>query len=387
MIKYSDLEDLLDLRSPQQPILSVYLNTDRSRYPLDRQRMEVRNLLREGRKAIETGAWNESVRKALMVDLEKVEQFLAEEMTPDLSHRGLALFICQEVNLWRTFGLPRPVPTSWKLEYAPYLRPLTLILDEYHRFGVLLLDRKTAEMYEVYIGDILKIEEAFKPSVTAPLQVMAVEHPGSGDRGISTHREEADLQKHFRRLADTSFHLFHRRHYEYLILGGQQSLLAQFENYLHPTLQEKLVGRFSAEPGKTRPAKILEEVAAIERKVETETEKRLILQLVNTAKSRGLAILGLDPVMAALKSGAVHMLFVEDGWHTPGFLCRNCGFLSLSNVTCISCGEDLVPASDIVDDLIESALRTGSIIEHVHPAAGLQDQGHIGAILRFKLPG
>jgi len=386
MITYPDIEDLLDFRSLKQPIISIYLNTDRSRFTLDQQRATVRNLLREGRRSAETGPWDEAVRTAVLGDLERLEKYFNDELEPTLQHRSLAVFSCREANLWRVFGLPRPVPSNLMLENTPHIRPLTLILDEYHRFGVLLLDRNQAELYEVYIGEILKLEQAFELPGAADLSLhpSPIESPGSRDRGMS-HRSEEEMQKHFRRVADILLHQFHRRHCEYIILGGQQQILVQFENFLHPTLQERLAGRFSAEPGKMRTSKILEEVGAIERKVETETEKRMVEQLLNSARSRGLAVLGLDDVLSALEMGAVHLLFVEEDWRRPGVLCRNCGFLGLTDNKCPGCGQEPIHVSDMVEEVIESAIRTGSIIEHVNSQAGLADHGHIGAILRFKV--
>jgi peptide chain release factor subunit 1 len=385
MITYPDLEDLLDLRAQKQPIISFYLNTDKSRNTLDPGPVKARNLLKEGKKVIETSAWEEPVRKALLADLEKVENYLSGNLGPGYLHRGLVIFACREANLWRVFELPRPVPSNLIMEYTPHIRPLTLILDEYHRFGTLILDRRWAELYEVYIGEILKLEEAFISTAPALVAVSGIEHPGSGDRGISTHRDEAEMQKHFRRVADVLLHQFHRRHWEYLIIGGQQQILTQFKNFLHPTLKTNLVGSFAAEPGKVRPAKILEEVASIERKVEIEAEKQAVVKLVNSAKGHGLAVLGLKSVLGALKLGAVHILFIEDGWQIQGYLCRKCGIISLDDQPCPDCGEKPDRVNDIVDDLIESALRTGSMIEHIHAEADLQTHGHIGAILRFKV--
>lgn len=386
MITYLDVEDLLDFHAQKQPIISAYLNTDRSRFTLDQQRAAAKNLLREGRRAAQAIPWDDEVKSAITGDLDRLERIFNEELEPTLAHRSLAVFACREANLWRVFGLPRPLPSNLFLENTPHIRPLTLILDEYHRFGALLLDRNRAELYEAYIGEILKLEQAFEHPEPSDLSLhpSPVESPGSGDRGMS-HRTEEETQKHFRRVADVLYHTYHRRHWEYLVLGGQQQILAQFENFLHPTLQEQLAGHFSSEPGKTRTSKILEEVAAIERKVETTSEKRLVEQLLNTAGSRGLAVLGLDDVLTALQMGAVHLLLVEEGWRRPGVLCRNCGFLGLTDDKCPSCGEEPAHVADMVEEVIESAIHTGSIIEHVNPQAGLAEHGHIGAILRFKV--
>ena len=384
MITYLDVEDLLDFHSDKQPIISFYLNTNRSCFTFDQQRVSYLNLLRDGRKILENGTWATDEKARLNGDFEKLEKYLNDELDPSFSHRGLAIFSCSEANLWRVFGLPRPVPSLLLLESTPNVRPLTLILDEYHRFGVLLLDSSRAELYEVYIGEILKLEKTFAPTATAPISLGPVESPGSADRGKSRRAEE-EMQKHFRSVADTLFHVFNRRHYEYLVLGGQQQILVQFENFIHPTLKKNLVGHFPAEPGKTRPAKILEEVSAIERAVEIRTEKKLVKQLIDSAHGRGMAVLGLEEVLTALQIGAVHMLLVEDNWHTPGVICRKCGHFGIGLKKCPSCGGQTSQVADMVDEVIETAIKTGSIIEHVSPEAGLAEHGHIGAILRFKV--
>ncbi|MCX6641205.1 MAG: hypothetical protein NTW14_12140 [bacterium] len=384
MITYLDVEDLLDFRSAKQPIISLYLNVDGSRVSHDQQKVFSKNLVREGRKIIEAESYEIEVRTRLQSDLDKIEKYLSDELAPGLTYRGLAVFACQEAGMWRVFQLPRPVPSSLFIEESAHIRPLTLILDEYHRFGVLLLGKTQAELYDVYIGEIIKVDQTFTATPVVSKSPAAVDGPGSGDRGQSRHSEE-EMQKHFRHAADVLFHQFHRRHYEYLVLGGQQQVLAQFENFLHPTLKENIAGRFSAEPGKTRTAKILEEVSLIERKVETKTEKLLVKKLVNTALGRGLAVLGMDNVLTALQVGAVHMLLVEDGWHTEGSICRNCGFFGVKLETCPGCKKEMSQLTDMVDEVIESSIKTGSIIEHVHSQAGLAEHGHIGAILRFHI--
>lgn len=386
MITYLDVEDLLDYRSEKQPVVSFYLNTDGSRFPFEQQKITGRNLLREGRKTVETGPWDDQVRSKLRGDLDLIGHTLEEELTPGSPHRGLVIFAGQETNLWRIFRLPRPIPSNLVLENSPYVRPLTLILDEYHRFGVVIMGGNRAEFYEVYIGEILKLENVFpaETSVGAVISLAPPERPGSGDRGMSKRVEEG-LQKHFRQVADALFHLFHRRHYEYLVMGGQQQLLAQFEHFLHPTLNDHLAGTFSAEPGKIRSAKILEEVNAIERRIEIKNERRLVEQLINSAHSRGMGVLGLEEVLTALQMGAVHMLLIQDNWHTPGEICRNCGHFGVDLKVCPGCGAKTTKVTDMVDEVIETAIKTSSIIEHVHPEAGLAEHGHIGAILRFKI--
>ncbi|TKJ37267.1 hypothetical protein CEE37_14255 [candidate division LCP-89 bacterium B3_LCP] len=383
MITYTEIEDLLDFQSERQPIISFYLNTDGSRFSLDEQKVSARNLVREGRKTTESSELEDDVRMGLTSDLDKIEKYLDDELTRGYEPRGLAIFACMETGLWRVVGLPRPVPSLLVMEQTLHVRPLTLILDEYHRYGVLLLDKSNAELYEVYIGEIIKLDRAFKTE-EAGLKLSTVDSPGSADRGKSK-KEEEDLQKHFRRVSETLFHLYHRRHYEYLVLGGQQQLLGQFENFMHPALKEHLVGRFSAEPGKTHQSKILEDVVVIERNVETIEEKKLVKQLVDSAHSRGLGVIGLDDTVHALQMGAVHILLVQDGWHTPGIICRNCGLYGIEKKKCPGCGSDTTQVADMVDEVIEAAIKTGSIIEHVHPDAGLAEHGKIGAILRFSV--
>jgi peptide subunit release factor 1 (eRF1) len=119
--------------------------------------------------------------------------------------------------------------------------------------------------------------------------------------------------------------------------------------------------------------------------VESKTEKKAIEQLVNSAHGRGMAVLGLEESLTALQMGAVHILYVQDGWHAPGVLCRNCGLFGIEKEICPGCGSKTTQVADMVDEVIETAIKTGSIIEHVHPDSGLEKHGRIGAVLRFKV--
>jgi hypothetical protein len=55
--------------------------------------------------------------------------------------------------------LARPVKNRYYFEKQPIVKPLLGYMDEYKKFLVLVLDKRQAQVYLQYMGDIKKIEE------------------------------------------------------------------------------------------------------------------------------------------------------------------------------------------------------------------------------------
>ena len=53
------------------------------------------------------------------------------------------------------------MPSVARFENAPYLRPLIAALDEYARYGVVLMDKEKARFFTVYMGEIQEHEAVF----------------------------------------------------------------------------------------------------------------------------------------------------------------------------------------------------------------------------------
>ena len=111
----------------------------------------------------------------MRADFERIELFVIEHM-PANHHKGLAIFSCAAEKFWQTFRLPRLNRNILIADHAPYIRPLTAILSEHHRYCTVLVDRTHGNIFEVYMGEILE------HAVRADTVPRRVGESGWGDR-------------------------------------------------------------------------------------------------------------------------------------------------------------------------------------------------------------
>jgi rRNA maturation endonuclease Nob1 len=112
-------------------------------------------------------------------------------------------------------------------------------------------------------------------------------------------------------------------------------------------------------------------------------EERLVARLVDTAASRGDAVVGLVDTAMAVNRRAVQTLVVQADRTTPGSVCRSCGWISApAGEDCPSCGGTVDSTPDIVDALADSVRNSGGTVQHVMVDTRLAED-EIGAFLRY----
>ena len=95
MFTEQDLNDLVQFRSDESPVLSLYLNVDPTEQSTEQYRLTLRTLLK--------GVTDE----AGAADVDRVERYF--EFEYDWQGRGVALFSCQDADFWRGFSLAVPL--------------------------------------------------------------------------------------------------------------------------------------------------------------------------------------------------------------------------------------------------------------------------------------
>jgi peptide chain release factor subunit 1 len=378
MITRTQVDHLLHFPSGESLVTSCYLNLDRSKYPPQMLKIRAKDLLQSAQQELPARSGSHAQRESLRGDFERIEEYVVQEIGAN-HHRGLAVFSSSGQKFWQTYALPRMGRNILIADPDPYIRPLAAILAEYHRYGVVLVDRVMGEVFEVYMGEIVARSDVI---ADVPLRVKEGDRGARDERNIERRRAQA-VHQHFQRLADETFALFKRDKFDYLILGGHRDLLREFKQDLHPYLKKRWVGDFQAEPCKMSPSEVLSHTLEIEDQVEWEHEKQLAEELVRKAEGGSLAVSGVGATLGALTRGEAQTLLVEDGFETPGFVCYHCHYTSLSEDMCPQCRKRLEPCRDIVDEAIELALTKNCQIEHVRGPTALRDAGRMGALLRF----
>jgi peptide chain release factor subunit 1 len=379
MITRAQIEQLGKFQNGEYLITSCYLNLDRSKMVPQMLKIRVKDLLQSAQHELSAKAGSHAQRESLRGDFERIEDYVMWEVAAN-RHRGVAIFSCTGEDFWQTYGLPRMVRNILIADRDPYIRPLTAILAEYHRYCTVIVDREGGQIFEVYMGEILERSEVLDE---VPRRVREGGYGGRDERNIERRHQQA-VHQHLQRLADGAFDLFKRDRFDWLILGGHRDLLREFKDHLHPYLRERWVADFFIEPSKLTVPDVLTATLEIEERVEWEHEKQLAGELVQKADAGDRAVSGVSATLNALALGEAQTLLVEEGFEMPGYVCYTCHLTGLAEQNCPQCSKPMEPCPDIVDEAIEVAMMKNCHIEHVRGETPLRDAGRMGALLRYQ---
>jgi len=377
MITRQQVDQLLQFRNGRYLVTSCYLNLDRTQSSPQALKIRVKDLIQSARHSLQEKSGTHEQRQSLQRDFERIEQFVQQDILGN-RHKALALFSCDGEKFWQVYRLPRVVRNILIADHAPYVRPLKVILGQQRRHCVLLVDRMHGQLYEIYMGAILEHKEWLG-------DVLRWANEG-GQGGREERKIErsyvAAVRQHFQSVADAAFRLFKQHQFDSLVLGGHREVLLDFKEHLHAYLKERLVGEFTADPGRTSAAEVLQQAEQIEQRVAAEHERRLVGEIVQKTTT-GRAVSGVPATLKALSRGEAQLLLVEEGFESPGYICRDCQHLSFDATACPQCDQPTVPCADVVDEAVGLALSRNCRIEHIQSVTPLREVGRIGALLRY----
>ena len=119
--------------SPDAPVLSLYLELS----PARRARGAWQSAFSSLATSTLKGIGHRDERRLVKNELDRIEASLHEEL-PALG-RGVAIFSCEPIGLWRQVAVSIPMPDAAFLSGRAYVRPLARTRDEHDRFVLLLL--------------------------------------------------------------------------------------------------------------------------------------------------------------------------------------------------------------------------------------------------------
>lgn len=363
------IRELAAFRSDDAPVVSCYLNVDGRRL-LRQQDVEdeLERLLRGVR----------ATAGAASADLERVEQFVRSGLDRSRT-RGLAIFSCLAHGLWEVIPLPVPVHSRLVINTAPALGQLEAVVQEFERFGVLLVDKQRARMFVFELGELIDRSELF--------ETMPRDYDDLGERDLSSrekaaHHVEALVAQHLRHAVEVAFRLFQEDGFERLVVGAPDELGPVVESMLHPYLRERLAGRIQV-PVTAGLDEIRTAALELEARIEREKEADLVARLRDAVGAGRRGVAGLDATLQALVERRVEVLLVSAGYEETGWRCESCGYLCHRGPDCPVDGSRMVHVDDIVEEAVDLALAQSCHVEVCSGNADLDVLGRIGALLRF----
>jgi peptide chain release factor subunit 1 len=235
MFTEQDLTELVEFRSDQSPVLSLYLNVDPTQQPTEQYRLTLRSLLK--------GVADE----ASPGDIDAVERYFDFEY--DWQGKGVAVFSCQEAGFWRSYSLAVPVQDHTYVSHRPYIKPLTDVLEAYGRYCVILVDSEGSRMFVFQLGELVETSGVMGE------EVRRTKHGGAsgvaGMRGGVTartaRRGEAAVQRNLKEMAEAAEAFTRKSRCTRLVLAGTEATISQFCDQLPKPLQEKVLGSFNVD--------------------------------------------------------------------------------------------------------------------------------------------
>jgi peptide chain release factor subunit 1 len=362
------------LRGGGLPIVSAYAPVAPGPEGRKLLSSEVDSLLHQVRPLAGDRDVEHAVRLSLREDIARIGEFVEGR---GFKAGTLAIFSCSGAGVFEAIGLPRAVRERITVEPTATIGPMTAVLDEYKRCCAVMVDRETADAWELYVGEFRDAD---------PL-------PGANRRGAghavnerrNDHRAEELEKRHFREVAAALDERFRMRGYDVLVVGGHKDELARFVSMLSTPLRERVVGTFAADHQSMRPAVAREQAEAILHRHELEEHKRMVADVLARAAAGGRAAVGLESCLWAGSVRAVQALLVQEDARAPGVVCDESRWLALSGEQCPLCGRATRQTADVLDELVEAVIDDGGSIHHVPADAGL-GRRLVGAALHFELP-
>jgi peptide chain release factor subunit 1 len=385
MIAAQTIDRVTHFSGGDLPVVSVYLGLDADRRDLRSLSTRVSSLLNEVRPMTKDASLSREARLSLRGDLERIETEMVEARP---NPGAVAIFSCSGRDFYEEIELPRRVRDRIQVDATPWVRPLLAVLDEFHRTCVLIVDRDTARLWELYAGEISELGQVTEQKNLEDMPPFRKpDYGGWGgyeERGV--HNKSGELaKKHFRRVATMLDDLRRRGRFELLVVGGHEHEIPVFQEFLPHSLRGCVAGTFTVDPNTATIADIRANAEAIVDRYERDEEQRWVSELLEKAAAGGLAAIGLEPCLWAGSVAAIGRLLVHDDVTASGVVCDQSGWLAETGDTCPICGEATRKTEDAVDELSQAVIDAGGTVEHVFAETPLREH-LVAADLRFPLP-
>jgi peptide chain release factor subunit 1 len=356
------LRRLSQLASDGQPLLSVYLDLDTSRFPTPPAReMELSAVL--------------SHVDALEADVDRVRQLL--ETRPELVQgaRGLAIFSSVATGALETVSLPWPVEPMAVVDTVPWLEPLAAMVTR-ERWGVAVVSRRAARLFRGGPHSLVEFS-------TVDDEVHRRHAQGGRSQSRFQRAIEQQVAEHVRHTAQRLLRA-HRSHpFGHVVVVASHELWPLVQASLDADLRALVAGHVAIDLEHAPPEQIAQAVAPIIEQVESRREQELLERLEEALATGGPAVAGLDEVLAVLEQQRVEVLVVAAGANLTAGLCPRCRRLSTLGDGRCRLDRAVLGRVNAIEHALELAARQSAEIAVLTESPTLQQYGSIAALLHW----
>ncbi len=375
MINLNQVEAVRQFKGDPNYVSSLYLRFNLHRPKANADVLAVKSIIQTKKKKLARWGLTPRHQKEVSEDLNRIQDFLGEGLDRRFGN-GLALFACGPRDLWEVIYLPQGFPSDLFIDPKPHMTPLLSLIQQYHRWGVLLVDRSQARLVEIYLG---VAQERIAISSDVPQKVKAGGFAGYASKRIARHIEDK-VHHHWKDVADQVFRYFKRNRFGFLILGGSLPTLKEFEKFLHPYLRERVADRWGV-PFHASLSDLLQKTSELEKRFRRQWGDEKVEELQQKEKQRK-AVLGVRETLKALQSGRLASLYLVEPFQVSGTRCSSCDYLGQRGERrCPHCAHPLEKIPDLGEAVARKVLGSGQAVEYVPVGGKLERFGKMGGFL------
>lgn len=362
------IRTLTILEETEAPVISCYLN-------LEGGEKGFNDFLNE-RMRILSGTHTDQIRQYLDEAFCFIKDFLKTSVSPDI--KGVAIF---------ARGGPKPfflplrfyvLLENWiSVDTIPNIYPLVELKNNYDRYVLMISTKGEARIIEVNLGQVTKQLWEKRPELRGRVGREWTKEHYQNHRRERTNRFIREKIKVLERIMSTGGHT-------HLILAGHPTMTARVHKLLPKHLKAKLVDIFSA----SQDNKISKAVTlALSNFIEQTAKESLAMvgKLQQQINTNGLAVVGMQDSLSALKKGQVDVLVLAKDYESvPGWSCAKCGTILAEPNVCGACGCNELNKFDAKQEMVRLAEQNGCKVEIVRDSNVLMELGGVGCLLRYK---
>jgi peptide chain release factor subunit 1 len=367
----ADIRKLVNRPVTEEPVTTVYLNTDGARFPKTGDyEARLDGLLRDVRKTADT--LPERRRSAALADAQAISSWVRNDFERD-QVRGVGVFASGGA-VFDTVQSGIGVRNIARVNERPYVVPLEALLGRHHHIALVIVERDKARIFRYQLGRCREW-----------LGIAADVHGQHKQGGWSQKGFEKGIEHevalHYKDTVEVLRLLHAEQPIDALVLAGPPAEAAEFSKKLHPYLQQVVHGEPLSLPGHSSADDVCTHLVEVEQALVSGRRSALLRRLAAAQGQGAKAARGLRHVVEAVNGKRVEVLFVVEGAGQPGYRSSS-GALALHDQEAAAYGEPVEVVDDLIDEVIEEAVRSNAHIELFRDPVRLD--GHpVAALLRF----
>lgn len=346
------------------PVISLYLNTSTNQ----RGRTQFQQYVRKEFALRSKGfPLRSSDRESFDADHHRIQTYLDQHL-PE-SANGLAIFACSAADgFFETIPLEPPIREHRLfVTDRPHLYPLARLHDQYPRYAVALVDRQSARLFVIGLGEILVRNEITGSKINRTAT------GGWSQARYQRHVDNFQLQ-HAKDVVQVLDRIVNEEEIDKVVLAGDEATLSIVRQELPARLSDMVIDVRGVEM-RALEKEILTLTSQAVRDDDAKSDERKVERLLNEFRSGGLGVVGAEDTLSALTNGQVDELLLS---------ASRTDIRGSGQETKVTSGEGRqVPI--LADVLVASAHQTAAKITFIEDPGLLECVGGVGALLRYRL--